>query len=116
MRRSSSWCGLTATLPGSATARLTTRERSCARSSAARRACPSPLLLVLVDRVHPAQPRQRRAEPVLLLRQEVAALAQDADADHVGRLRPLARRGGIDRRAAARAERLHTRIAALRRG
>src|SRR5215471_17267110 len=87
-------------------------------AGAARPAMParrsSALLLVPVDRAHPAEPRQRRAEPVLLLRQELAALPQDADAHHVGRLHPLARRRRIDRRAAARAERLHARIAAVR--
>src|SRR5262249_46227637 len=75
----------------------------------------SALLLVLVDGAHRAEPRQRRAEPVLLLRQEVVALAQDADAHHVGRLRARARRGGVDRRPTARTERRHARIAALRR-
>src|SRR5262249_24774072 len=80
-------------------------------------ACPSrsPLLLVLVDRGQSRHPGPRRAEPVLPLRHERVALAQDADSHHVRRLLAVARRGRIDRRAATGAERLHARISALRR-
>src|SRR6266851_5251192 len=76
----------------------------------------SALLLVLVDRGEAGHPRQRRAEPVLPPRHELLALAQDADPHHVGRLRPFAGRGRIDRRTAARAEGLQARGAAVRRG
>src|SRR5262245_55000754 len=76
----------------------------------------SSLLLVPVQRVEPRHPRQRGAEPVLPFWNELVALAQDADADHVERLRALARRGRVDRRAAARAERLQSGMAAFRRG
>src|SRR5262249_6207813 len=44
----------------------------------------SALLLVLVDGGEAGDPGQRRAEPVLLLRHELRALAQDADPQHVG--------------------------------
>src|SRR5262252_6482888 len=44
------------------------------------------------------------------------ALVQDSHPYHVGRLLPLPRRGRIDRRAAARTERLQASIAALGRG
>src|SRR5262245_50413970 len=73
----------------------------------------SGLLLVLLHRAERCHPRLRRAEPVLLLRHELLALAQDADPHHVGRLLAFAGSGGIDRRAATRAERLQARIAAL---
>src|SRR3984893_5034211 len=76
----------------------------------------SSLLLVLMDGRQPGYPRQRRAKPVLPPRHELVALAQDTNTHHVGRLLPLARRGGIDRRAAAGAEGLQPRMAALRRG
>src|SRR5262249_45843318 len=57
-----------------------------------------------------------RAHGVELLAFEVAtptALAQDSHPYHVGRLLPVPRRGRIDRRAAARSERLQALIAAL---
>src|SRR5262249_12796309 len=54
-----------------------------------------------------------RAEPVLPPRDEITALAQDSHPYHVGRLLPLSRRGRINRRAAARTERLQAWIAAL---
>src|ERR1700694_4503622 len=73
----------------------------------------SALLLVLVTGGKSAQPGQRRPHPVLLLGQELLPLSQDADADHVRRLRPLAGRRRIDRRSAARAERLDARVAAV---
>src|SRR5712691_4123393 len=76
----------------------------------------SSLLLVLADGGKSRDPRPCRAEPVLPPRLELAALAQDADAHRVGRLRPLARRGRIDRRSATGTERLNARIAAVRRG
>src|SRR5690242_18706042 len=73
-----------------------------------------PLLLVLRNAVHMRDPIARRAEPALPLRLELIALFEDADANHVGRLLAFAGRGGIDRRAAFAAERLHPRIAAIR--
>src|SRR5262245_47344746 len=76
----------------------------------------SSLLLVALDAAQRGHPGLRRAEPVLPLGHELLALAPDADPHHVGRLLALARRGGIDRRAAARAERLQARMAALGRG
>src|SRR5262245_10285302 len=76
----------------------------------------SGLLLVPVQPVEIGHPRERGTEPVLPFRNELFALAQDADADHVERLRALARRGGVDRGAAARAERLQAGMAAFRRG
>ena len=74
------------------------------------------LLLVPVQGGNGAHPRQRRAEPVLPAWDEITALAQDCHPYHVGRLLPLPRRGRIDRRAAARTERLQAWIAALGRG
>src|SRR5262249_40123915 len=71
------------------------------------------LLLVPAQGGKRAHPRQRRAEPVLPAWDEITALAQDSHPYHVGRLLPLPRRGRIDRRAAARTERLQARIAAL---
>src|SRR3981189_3330075 len=79
--------------------------------SIARRA--SGLLLVLVHGGKSGDPGLRRAEPILPLGHELIALAQDSDPHRVGRLLPLARRGRIDRRPAARAEGLHARIAAV---
>jgi len=64
-----------------------------------------------MDGRQPGYPRQRRAEPVLPPRHELVALAQDTNTHHVGRLRPVARRGRIDRRAAAWTEGLRARIA-----
>src|ERR1700704_3748542 len=78
-----------------------------------RRARRSGLLLVLVDGGKSAHPGLRRAEPILPLRDELIALAQDSDTHRIGCLLPLARRGRIDRRPAARAEGLHARIAAV---
>src|SRR6516225_7964089 len=72
-----------------------------------------PLLLVPVQGGKGVHPRHRRAEPVLPAWDEVTALAQDSHPYHVGRLLPLPRRGRIDRRAAARTERLQAWIAAL---
>src|SRR2546430_7707837 len=74
------------------------------------------LLLVPVQGGKGAHPRQRRAEPVLPAWDEITALAQDSHPYHVGRLLPLPRRARIDRRAAARTERLQAWIAALGRG
>src|SRR5262249_17418289 len=74
------------------------------------------LLLVPAQSRKGAHPRQRRAKPVLPAWDEVMALVQDSHPYHVGRLLPLPRRGRIDRRAAARTERLQASIAALGRG
>src|SRR5262245_51927444 len=71
------------------------------------------LLLVPVHGGKRTHPRQRRAEPVLPARDEITTLAQDSHPYQVGRLLPLSRRGRINRRAAARTERLQAWIAAL---
>src|SRR5262245_3875853 len=92
-------CASMSTVPASAT------------TLASRR--PSRPLLVAMDRGQGRDPRQRRTEPVLPLRHELPALAQDADAYAIRRLHACARRCRIDRRAAARTERLNARRATV---
>src|SRR5205807_1609831 len=76
----------------------------------------SPLLLVLVHGGKAGHPGLRRAEPVLPLRDKILALVQDADPHHVGGLHAIPGAGRVDRRSAARTERLQARMAAVGRG
>src|SRR5713226_6577765 len=70
-------------------------------------------LLVLLHYIRQVrQPDLRRAEPVLIARDELVALANGADTQHDHRGVP-ADRSGVDRRAAGRAERLLASVAAL---
>src|SRR3984885_5859195 len=59
-------------------------------------------------------PRPGRTRPNLPLWMQTIALAQDADAQHVGLLGPVARRRRIDRRPAFRTKGLRAAVAAFR--
>src|SRR5215208_429827 len=76
----------------------------------------SAAFLHLRHRIQLRRPRPCRAEPDLPFGDELIALPQDADAQHIHRLRAVAGRGRIDRRAAGGTEGLGARIAAFRRG
>src|SRR5580704_7197281 len=87
---------------------------SLRRAADGRIASAARLFLVLSDTVNLGDPRTRGTKPVLPPRDELIALAQNADTHRVRWLHAITGRRRIDRRAAFRTERLPARITAFR--